>query len=79
MAVTQARRLALFAAARRTLGRDEAETLMEVVVPDGAELVTKADLRSDLAELRSWFSTLLLTVSLAQTAVTVTLVVALRG
>ncbi len=56
-----------------------AETLMEVVVPDGAELVTRADLKADLAELRSWFSTLLLTVSLAQTAVTVTLVVALRG
>ena len=44
------------------------------MLPDGADLATKRDLE----RLRSWFSTLLLTVSLAQTGLTVTLVVALQ-
>ncbi len=50
-------------------------TLMEIVVPAGADLATKAD----VAGLRAWFSTVLLTVALAQTALTVSLLVALQG
>jgi hypothetical protein len=75
MTATHARRLALFAAARRTLGAQEAETLMEIVVPAGADLATKAD----VAGLRAWFSTVLFTIALAQTALTVSLLVALQG
>lgn len=47
---------------------------MEVVVPEGADVAT----RGDLERLKSWFSTLLLTVSPAQTGLTVTPVVALQ-
>ena len=47
---------------------------MEVVVPEGADVATKGDLE----RLKSWFSTLLLTVSLTQTGLTVALVVALQ-
>ena len=50
-------------------------TLMEIVVPAGADLATKAD----VAGLRAWFSAVLLTVALAQTALTVSLLVALQG
>jgi hypothetical protein len=75
MSATYSRRLALFVAARRALGVQEAETLMEIVVPAGADLATKAD----VAGLRAWFATVLLTVALAQTALTVSLIVALQG
>jgi len=74
MTVSHTRRLALFEAVRRTLGAAEAETLMEVVLPAGADVATKAD----VARLRAWFATILLTVSLAQTALTVSLIVALQ-
>ena len=74
MAVNEARRLALFDAARRTFGAEEAETLMEIVDPAGADVATKAD----VAGLRAWFSTALLTAWLAQAALTVSLVVVLQ-
>ncbi len=50
-------------------------TLIEIVVPAGADLATKAD----VAGLRVWFSTVLFTIALAQTALTVSLIVALQG
>jgi hypothetical protein len=48
---------------------------MEILVPTGADLATKAD----VAGLRGWFSTVLLAVALAQIALTVSLLVALQG
>ena len=47
---------------------------MEIVVPAGADVATKAD----VAGLRAWFSTALLTAWLAQAALTVSLVVVLQ-
>ena len=66
MAISEARRLALFTAARRTLGDDEAETLMGLVVPAGAEVAT-----------RSFVLATVLSVSMAQTALTVSLILLL--
>lgn len=51
---------------------------MEVVVPDGADLATKSDLDRLESALMARMLKLLLTVSLAQTGLTVTLVVALQ-
>ena len=45
------------------------------LAPAGADLATKAD----VASLRAWLSTVLVTVALAQTALTVGLLVALQG
>ena len=66
MAISEARRLALFTAARRTLGDDAAETLMGLVVPAGAEVAT-----------RSFVLATVLSVSMAQTALTVSLILLL--
>lgn len=66
MAISEARRLALFASARRTLGEDEAETLMGLVVPAGSEVAT-----------RSFVLATALSVSAAQTALTVSLILLL--
>jgi phage-related protein len=74
MTVSDARRCAPFGAVLRTLGASEAETFMELVVPAGADVATKAD----LAGLRARFATILLTVSVAQTALAVSLIVALQ-
>ena len=59
MAVTEGRRRQLFEAARRALGDEEAETLMELV-PAGFEPATRSDLielrtelKGDIAELRA--------------------------
>ncbi len=66
MAISEARRLALFTAARRTLGEDEVETLMGLVVPAGSEIAT-----------RSFVLATVLSVSTAQTALTVSLILLL--
>ena len=66
MAIGEARRLALFTSARRTLGDDEAETLMGLVVPAGSEIAT-----------RSFVLATVLSVSMAQTALTVSLILLL--
>ncbi len=44
MAVSDARRLKLYAQARAHWGEETAEVLMEVVVPAGQDMATKADL-----------------------------------
>ncbi|MDZ4827827.1 MAG: hypothetical protein SGJ13_15395 [Actinomycetota bacterium] len=65
MAVDESRRLHLYEAARDRLGRDAAETLMELLPMDESQLATKHDialLKQDLvvvsAELRSEISAL---------------------
>ena len=68
MAISEARRLALFASARRALGDEEAETLMGLMVPAGAEVAT-----------RSFVLATVLSVSTAQTALTVSLILLLQG
>ena len=50
MAVDETSRLRLFDAARRTLGEDEAETLMSGLAPSGIDW-THAATKSDLREL----------------------------
>lgn len=59
MAVTEGRRRQRFEAARRALGDEEAETLMELV-PAGFEPATRSDLievraaiKADIAEVRA--------------------------
>jgi hypothetical protein len=44
MAVSDARRLKLFEQARAQWGEETAEVLMEVVVPAGQDMATKADI-----------------------------------
>lgn len=68
MAISEARRSALFASARRVIGDEEAETLMGLMVPAGAEIAT-----------RSFVLTTVLSVTTAQTALTVSLILLLQG
>ncbi len=74
MAMTHSRGLALFDAAHLALGAHEAEPLMGIGVSVGADIASNAD----VARLRVRFATVRLTTSLAQTALTVRLIVALQ-
>ncbi|MEY3019697.1 MAG: hypothetical protein RLZZ272_681 [Actinomycetota bacterium] len=82
MAVTEGRRLALFEAARRSFGEPEAETLMDLVAPAGAQLATREDLAGlesrVVGNLRGFALSLVLTTAMAQTALTVSLVLLLQ-
>jgi len=51
MAVSDARRLKLYEQARAHWGEETAEVLMEVVVPAGQDMATKADLDAAVATL----------------------------
>ena len=51
MAVSDARRLKLYEQARADWGEETAEVLMEVVVPAGQDMATKADLDAAVATL----------------------------
>lgn len=51
MAVSDARRLKLYEQARADWGQETAEVLMEVVVPAGQDMATKADLDAAVATL----------------------------
>ncbi|MEX0705777.1 MAG: hypothetical protein WD041_04095 [Nitriliruptoraceae bacterium] len=82
MGVDEARRLSLYSAARRTLGDREAATLMELVTPSGVELATRADLHALETglegRLRGFVLSTVLTVAMAQVALTVSLIVLLQ-
>jgi hypothetical protein len=51
LAVSDARRLKLYEQARAHWGEETAEVLMEVVVPAGQDMATKADLDAAVATL----------------------------
>ncbi len=51
MAVSDARRLKVYEQARAHWGEETAEVLMEVVVPAGQDMATKADLDAAVATL----------------------------
>jgi hypothetical protein len=51
MSVSDARRLKLYEQARAHWGEETAEALMEVVVPAGQDMATKADLAAAVATL----------------------------
>ena len=68
MAISEAQTLALCSSARRALGDEEAETLMGLMVPAGAEVAT-----------RSFVLATVLSVTTFQTALTVSLILLLQG
>ena len=51
MAVSDARRLKLYEQARADWGEETAEVLMEVVVPAGQDMATRADLEAAVGAL----------------------------
>jgi hypothetical protein len=54
MAVTDARRLKLYEQARAHWGEETAEVLMEVVVPAGQDMATKADLDAAVSSMKEY-------------------------
>jgi hypothetical protein len=54
MAVSDARRLKLYEQARAHWGEETAEVLMEVVVPAGQDMATKADLAEAFSAMKEY-------------------------
>jgi hypothetical protein len=54
MAETDARRLKLYEQARAHWGEETAEVLMEVVVPAGQDMATKADLDAAVSSMKEY-------------------------
>jgi hypothetical protein len=54
MAVSDARRLKLYEQARAHWGEETAEVLMEVVVPAGQDMATKADLDAAVSSMKEY-------------------------
>ncbi|MEY3072071.1 MAG: hypothetical protein RLZZ353_267 [Actinomycetota bacterium] len=54
MAVSDARRLKLYEQARADWGEETAEVLMEVVVPAGQDMATKADLDAAVSSMKEY-------------------------
>ena len=54
MAVSDARRLKLYEQARAHWGEETAEVLMEVVVPAGQDMATKADLDAAVGAMKEY-------------------------
>ncbi len=54
MAVSDARRLKLYEQARAHWGEETAEVLMEVVVPAGQDMATKADLDAAVSAMKEY-------------------------
>ena len=52
MAVSDARRLKFYEQARADWGEETAEVLMEVVVPGGQDMATKADLDAAVSSMK---------------------------
>jgi len=64
MAVSDARRLKLYEQARAHRGEETAEVLMEVVVPAGQDMATKADLDAAVGAMKDHtLRTLLITLT----------------
>ncbi len=60
MAVSDARRLKLSGQARAHWGEETAEVLMEVVVPAGQDMATKADLEAAVGSMKEFTLRMLL-------------------
>ncbi len=60
MAVSDARRLKLSEQARANWGEETAEVLMEVVVPSGQDMATKADLAAAVSSMKEFTLRMLL-------------------
>jgi len=60
MAVSDARRLKLSEQARARWGEETAEVLMEVVVPAGQDMVTRADLEAAVGAMKEFTLRMLL-------------------
>jgi hypothetical protein len=54
MSVSDARRLKLYEQARAHWGEETAEVLMEVVVPAGQDIATKADLDAAVSSMKEY-------------------------
>ena len=54
MAVSDARRLKLYEQARAHWGEETAEALMEVVVPAGQDMATKADIDAAVSSMKEY-------------------------
>jgi len=54
MSVSDARRLKLYEQARAHWGEETAEVLMEVVVPAGQDMATKADLDAAVSSMKEY-------------------------
>jgi hypothetical protein len=54
MSVSDARRLKLYEQARAHWGEETAEVLMEVVVPAGQDMATKADLEAAISSMKEY-------------------------
>ncbi len=60
MTVSDARRLKLYEQARAHWGEETAEVLMEVVVPAGQDMATKADLAAAVSSMKEFTLRMLL-------------------
>jgi hypothetical protein len=60
MAVSDAKRLKLYEQARAHWGEETAEVLMEVVVPSGQDMATKADLAAAVSSMKEFTLRMLL-------------------